>query len=288
MVRKGSVLPGQRYGRLVVLSYSHTKKYACQSYHKFYVCHCDCGTDKTYNANNLRKGHTRSCGCWRSEETVARLTTHNQSGKRNPRGTRTYQIWQGILKRCNNKNCKQYFSYGGRGIRVCQRWIVFQNFLDDMGDIPSPLSVDRIDPNGDYSPDNCRLATPKEQANNKRPYILEGTAVRITSAQKPSRTIPFEKHGKCSSKVYQVWAEMHQRCQNSRHKSYNYYGGRGISVCDRWLYFSAFLEDMGEPTPGLCLGRIDVNGNYCPENCRWATRSEQRQNQRRKIYTGNK
>lgn len=90
-----------------------------------------------------------------------------------------------------------------------------------------------------------------------------------------------EKHGLFNNRLYRVWSAMHQRCENRNHRSYRNYGGRGISVCERWSDVAKFVADMGEPPVGLTLDRIDNDGNYEPCNCRWATVSEQNRNQRR-------
>ncbi len=87
-------------------------------------------------------------------------------------------------------------------------------------------------------------------------------------------------HGKSRTKIYAVWAVMRHRCNNPNNPSYSYYGGRGITVCAAWAEFEAFLSDMGEPPTGYSLDRIDTNKGYCPENCRWATKTTQARNQR--------
>ena len=99
------------------------------------------------------------------------------------------------------------------------------------------------------------------------------------------------KHGHCKNNIitptYTIWASMHARCNNSKNKAYKWYGGRGIVVCDRWKDFRHFLSDMGERPKGLTIERKDNDGNYKPNNCKWATQQEQQQNKRGVKLTPN-
>ncbi|HEV8573869.1 MAG TPA: hypothetical protein VGR43_04090 [Dehalococcoidia bacterium] len=114
--------------------------------------------------DRLVRGETTSCGCFQIEHARQFFTTHGGRGKPE------YDIWQGMLNRCRNPKVISYKYYGARGIKVCERWNDFANFYSDMGQRPSEThSVDRIDPNGDYEPGNCRWATPQEQRVNQRP-----------------------------------------------------------------------------------------------------------------------
>lgn len=104
-------------------------------------------------------------------------------------GTPMHQVWGAMIQRCTNPNSADYPDYGGRGIRVCERWRSFQNFVDDMGSRPSAATIERVDTNGDYEPSNCRWATQTEQARNRRnSFLIELDGVRLTAPEWSERT----------------------------------------------------------------------------------------------------
>lgn len=151
-------LISERFGRLLVVREGNRR-----GYKRYWVCMCDCGNETEVYQNSLKNGDTKSCGCYNKDKASARRTTHGMST------SKIYRVWAGMIKRCTNPNDSHYIDYGGRGIKVCDRWLdSFENFYEDMGERPEGFTLDRVNNDKNYSPENCRWVTKEEQVRNQR------------------------------------------------------------------------------------------------------------------------
>lgn len=168
-------LTARIFVRLTVLSHAGRDKHG----NAMWDCVCECGTRTVVQGTRLKNGHTRSCSCLLFDKNRKRLTTHGVTA--NEASPPTYNTWVNITQRCSNPNVPSWKHYGGRGITVCERWQDFANFLADMGERPEGLSIERIDNDAGYSPENCVWADQKAQTRNKRDTVF----VMIDGVRRP-------------------------------------------------------------------------------------------------------
>lgn len=156
--RKHIVSPGDVFGRLTIL-----KEIQSTTDHRIVLCRCECGKEKNVRLSSIINGDTTSCGCFNIQQVKKANTIHGKSR------TRIHQIWLSMLQRCTYKNHVAYERYGGNGITICDEWMEFENFYNDMKDeYKDNLSIDRIDNSKGYCKYNCKWSTQKEQCNNRK------------------------------------------------------------------------------------------------------------------------
>lgn len=202
---------GRRYGSLVVLSFAGLSSRG----HATWRCSCACGREVVALGFNLRNGNTGSCGCARKRVSREKATSHGRSG------SRLYLVWAAMLSRCRNPRDKNYPRYGGRGISVCDRWLRFEGFYADMHPRPDGLSLDRVDNDGGYSPENCRWATRCEQgANMSRSVrlVVSGASLSLSDAE----ALFGVGRGTIYARLRKGWS--HDQCVRPVHCGRNEYG----------------------------------------------------------------
>ena len=185
-------LTGEKFGRLLVIGKATER---AKNGKIRWNCQCDCGNEKTIPVSDLTQRRSTSCGCLRSETRKKMnfdMATHRHTVRKDD-GSResspTYRSWKSMHDRCNNSNSPNYHLYGGRGIRICDRWNgkgKFVNFLADMGERPDGMTLDRKETDGNYEPSNCRWATASEQTKNRRqtPSVVETQAKNLAGGRR--------------------------------------------------------------------------------------------------------
>lgn len=201
-------LTGQRFGRwLVKFRDGYVGK--CVAWRVV----CACGTEDVVSGASLRSGSSKSCGCFKRDwmsELGSRQTRHNHTsikihGRKKQSGT--YNSWLGMKQRCFNPDHPSYKNYGGRGISICERWASFDNFLADMGKRPPGMSIDRIDNDKDYGPDNCQWSSRAMQTRNRRVTKLSDDdvrAIKMAYSSGEKQTSIAQRYGVHSSHVSRI------------------------------------------------------------------------------------
>ena len=174
MALRTPVPVGEKFHRLTVVSEAPKRE---GNNDRRVTAFCECGTLKDYVLTEVRLGKTKSCGCFFRESKKALTHGHTRGGKFSPE----YHSWVAMRTRCLNPESTHFTYYGGRGIQICEAWAKFENFLADMGERPEGSSLDRIDVDKGYSPENCRWATRIQQGRNTR----HTTLIEFEGVKKP-------------------------------------------------------------------------------------------------------
>lgn len=287
----GQIKPGQRYGK-----YTTTDKWLMRGSSKFVICICDCGMKKAHSARSLIVDKVSKClSCKTSEQnfkhgqnTQEKITYEYRNWQNLKHKKKLCETWSNdfitffkesgprpvdgyiLLKRHNSSKHSQINSYWGHpklryfknleGMKFGQ-WIVIQKDFE-------------MKRHQWLCQCSCGRKDHIQQAN-----LLNGISSRCKSCAMKGK---LTKHGHSKTSVYNIFYNMKYRCYSKTHKNYPSYGGRGIKICDRWLKnVENFINDMG-PRPSIhhSVDRIDNNGDYCPENCKWATQKTQCKNRR--------